>query len=151
MATTAKLIQGTKNTLTSTGFSTLASATYVATSAYNCATNKPLDVAIEVECATTNTPAGNKQVVVFAKVSLDGGTTWSSGVESGTTTTDEPNLRFLGTIPMNSTTTTQRGVFSLFSALGFIPSQFKLVLKNDLGVALTSGAVSTAEISGQSV
>ena len=151
MATVSKLVQGAKVGLGSTGFSTLASATYIATSAYNCAANQPLDTIVEVECATTNTPAGNKQVVVFAKVSLDDGTTWSSGVESGSVTTDEPNLRFLGVIPMNSVGITQRNTFSIFSAFGFIPSQFKLVLKNDLGVALTSGSVSTADISGTSV
>jgi hypothetical protein len=32
-----------------------------------------------------------------------------------------------------------------------MPQQFKIILKNDLGVALTSGAVYTAEISGTSV
>lgn len=139
-------VQGTRTALTSTGFSTLASATYVATSAYNAATNDPYDVVVEVECATTNTPAGNKQVVVFIKESLDG-TNFRSGPESGTTTTDEPNLRLLGTIPMNTASTTKRGTFSVEEALGYVPQAFKVVLKNDLGVALTSGAVYTAEIS----
>ena len=139
-------VQGTRTALTSTGFSTLASATYVATSSYDCSTNDPYDVVVEVECATTNTPAGNKQVAVFAKESLDG-TNYRSGPESGTTTTDEPNLRFLGTIPMNTASVTQRGSFSIAEAFGYVPYAFKLVLKNDLGVALTSGAVYTAEIS----
>ena len=139
-------VQGTRTALTSTGLSTLASATYVATSAYDCSANDPYDVVVEVECATTNTPAGNKQVAVFAKESLDG-TNYRSGPESGTTTTDEPNLRFLGTIPMNTASVTQRGSFSIAEAFGYVPYAFKVVLKNDLGVALTSGAVYTAEIS----
>ena len=139
-------VQGTRTALTSTGFSTLASATYVATSSYDCSVNDPYDVIVEVECATTNTPTGNKQVAVFAKESLDG-TNYRSGPESGTTTTDEPNLRFLGTIPMNTASVTQRGSFSIAEAFGYVPHAFKLVLKNDLGVALTSGAVYTAEIS----
>lgn len=136
---------GPRTALTSTGFSTLASATYVATSAYTTATNKPLDVAVEVEAATTNVPSGNKQIVVFIQESLDG-TNFRTGPTSGTTTTDEPNLRFIGTIPMNSQTATQRGTFSVLQSLGYIPFAFKIVLKNDLGVALTSGAVYTAEI-----
>ena len=148
MPTITQLV-GTRTSLTSTGFSTLASATYVATSAYTPATNDPLDVIVEVECATTNTPAGNKQVAVFIKESLDG-TNYRSGPESGTTTTDEPNLRFIGTVPMNTASTTQRGTFSVANALGFCPYTFKVVLKNDLGVALTSGAVYTSEISAVS-
>lgn len=143
-------VQGTRTSLTITGFSTLASATYVTSDAYNAGTNDPLDVVVEVEAATTNTPAGNKQVVVFAKVSLDG-TNYSSGPESGTTTTDEPDLFLLGSIPMNTASTTHRKAFSLMAALGFIPQQIKIVCKNDLGVALTSGAVYTAEIAGNAV
>ena len=136
----------TRTALTVTGLSTLASATYVASAAYNCDTNKPMDVLVEVAAATTNTPAGNKQVAVFIQESLDG-TNFRSGPTSGTTTTDEPDLRFLGTVPMNTASTTHTGIFSILSALGFVPKQFKIVLKNDLGVALTSGTVYTSEIS----
>lgn len=142
-------VQGAHTSLTVTGLATLASATYVTSAAYTANTNKPLDVVVELECATTNTPAGNKQVVVFVKESLNG-TNFRSGPESGTTTTDEPNLRFLGTVPMNSVTTTQRGTFSVANALGYVPHSFKIVVKNDLGVALTSGAAYTAEISAAS-
>ena len=137
---------GTRTEITSTGFSTLASGTYVATSAQTCNTNKPIDDVIEVYCATTNTPAGNKQVVVFLQESIDG-TNYRSGPTSGTTTTDESNLRFIGTIPMNSSSVTQRGTFSVMQALGYVPYSYKVVLKNDLGVALTSGAVYHSEIS----
>lgn len=139
-------IQGTRTSLTVTGFGTLASATYVVSAAYNANTNKPQDVVVEVEAATTNTPAGNKQVAVFVQASLDG-TNFQSGPTSGTTTTDEPDLTFLGSVPMNTATTTHRKMFSVMTSLGFLPQQFKVVLKNDLGVALTSGAVYTAEVS----
>ena len=123
-------VQGTRAALTSTGFSTLASATYVATSSYNCSTNDPYDVVVEVECATTNTPAGNKQAAVFVKESLDG-TNFRSGPESGTTTTDETNLRFLGTVPMNTASVTQRGTFSIMDALGYVPYAFKSAPRQD--------------------
>ena len=141
---------GARTALTVTGFATLASATYVASAVYTANTNKPLDVIVEVSCATTNTPAGNKQVVVFLQESLDG-TNFRSGPTSGTATTDESNLRFLGTIPMNSVTTTQRGTFSIAIALGYCPYSFQLVFKDDLGVALTSGTVFTSEISSNVV
>lgn len=141
-----KQVVEARTALTVTGLSTLASGTYVTSAAYPANTNDPLDVIVEVDVATTNTPAGNKQVVVFVKESLDG-TNFRSGPGSGTTTTDEPNLRFLGTVPMNSVTTTQIGTFSVAQALGYCPYAFKIVLKNDLGVALTSGTAFTSEIS----
>jgi hypothetical protein len=144
MATTKQTLSA-RTSLTSSSLGTLASATYCASSAYNCATNEPQDVIVEVECATTNTPAGNKQLVVFISESLDG-TNFRSGPTSGTTTTNEPNLRFLGTVPMNTASTTQRATFSVAAALGYCPDQFKIITKNDLGVALTSGALYTSEV-----
>lgn len=140
----------TRTSLTVTGLSTLASATYVASAAYTANTNKPLDVIVEVDVATTNTPTGNKQVVVFLQESLDG-TNYRSGPTSGTSATDEPNLRFLGTVPMNTASVTQIGTFSVATALGYVPYSFKVVLRNDLGVALTSGTAFTSEISGSVV
>ena len=145
MATTPTV--GTRTSLTVTGFSTLAAATYAVSAVYTANTNKPWDVIVEVTAATTNTPANNKQVVVFVQESLDG-TNFRSGPTSGTTSTDEPNLRFLGVLPMASVTTSQVGTFSVAAALGYCPFAFKVVLKNDLGVTLTSGTVFTAEISG---
>lgn len=141
---------GSRTSLTVTGLSTLASATYVQSATYTANTNQPLDVIVELDVATTNTPAGNKQIVVFVQESLDG-TNFRSGPSSGTTTTDEPNLRLLGTVPMNSITTTQIATFSVAQALGYCPYAFKIVVKNDLGVALTSGTVFTSEISATSV
>lgn len=147
--TTVKQVQGTRTSLTSSSLGTLASGTYCTSSAYNCTTNQPIDVVVECEVATTNTPSGNKQLVVFVKESLDG-TNYRSGPETGTTTTDEPNLRFLGTVPIGTASTTERGTFSVALALGYVPQYFKIVTKNDLGVALTSGALYTAEISATS-
>jgi hypothetical protein len=146
---TVKQIVGTRTSLpfTSTSLSTLAAATYVVnTTAYDCTVNQPVDVIVEVDAATTNTPAGNAQVVVFIQESLDG-TNFRSGPANGTTTTDEPNLKFLGTLPMASVTTTQIGTFSVAQALGYVPAKFKVIIKNDLGVALTAGTVFTSEIS----
>lgn len=144
MATVTQTV-GTRTSLTVTGLGTLASATYVASSTYTANTNRPPDIVVEVEAATTNSPSGNKQLVVFLQESLDG-TNFRSGPTSGTTTTDEPNLLLLGTVPINSSSVTERGTFSILRALGYIPHSFKVVIKNDLGVALTSGAAATSEI-----
>jgi hypothetical protein len=141
-----KQIVGARTALTVAGFSTLASATYVASNAYVCNTNQPTDVIVEVDCATSNTPVGNRQVAVFILDSLDG-VNFRSGVTSGTVTTDEFNMKYLGNVPVGAPTSNPIGMFSIFAVLGYVPFAFKVVLKNDLGVALTSGAVFTSEIS----
>lgn len=146
---TVKQIVGARTSLafTSTSLSALASATYVQnTTAHDCTTNQPVDVIVELDVATTNTPAGNKQVVVFIQESLDG-TNYRSGPTSGTTATREPNLRFLGVVPLTTASTTEIGTFSVLQALGYVPQEFFVVVKNDLGVALTSGTAFTSEIS----
>lgn len=146
---TIKQACGTRTSLAFTGsaLSTLASATYVqCTAAYDCTINQPLDVIIEVDAATTNTPASNKQLVVFVQESLDG-TNFRSGPTSGTTTTREPNLKWIGQLPITTASTTEIAMFSLVTALGYVPQKFSIVIKNDLGVALTSGTVFTSEIS----
>lgn len=150
MATIKSEVQ-TAASLTVTGLGTLASATYVTSATLTHSTNDPLDVLVEITVATTNTPAGNKQVIVFAKGSLDG-TNFSSGPESGTTATDEPDLYFVGVVPVNTATTTHRKTFSLAAAFGgVLPLATKIVLKNDLGVALTSGSAQTSEVWGVAV
>jgi hypothetical protein len=144
---TIKQIVGTRTSLAYTGLAALASGTYVQnTTAYDCTANQPIDVIVEVDVATTNTPAGNKQVVAFIQESLDG-TNYRSGPTSGTTTTREPNLKFLGVVPLTTASTTEIATFSIAQALGYVPAKFFIVLKNDLGVALTSGTAWTSEIS----
>lgn len=146
MTTTTSFIMQSRTSLLSLG--TLTSATYIASSAYNASTNDPWDVVVEVE-ATPGTVSGNKQLVVFIQASLDG-TNFQTGPTSGTTTTDELNLTLLGTVPCNTNSTLQRKMFSVQGALGFVPAQFKVIVKNDTGAALASGNVYTAEISAVS-
>lgn len=138
---------GTRTSLAITGFGSLANGNYVTSNAYVPNTNKPIDVIVEVEAATTNTPGGNKLLSVFLKETLDG-TNYRSGPESGTTTTDERDLLPLGVVRMASSTTTHRATFSVAQALGYVPYGFKIVLKNDLNVTLTSGALYTSEVAG---
>lgn len=145
---TVKQIVGAKTALTVTGLSTLASATYVASASYGNTVNNPLDLVVEVQVETTNTPAGNKQVVVFAQASYDGGTTWQSGPTSGTSTTDEPLLTPIGTVPLATASVPEVMSFPLASAYGgVVPPMIRFVFKNDLGVALTSATVNTMEVS----
>ena len=145
MATTPAV--GTRTALTVTGLATLVVGTYVASAIYTANTVKPWDVIIEIAAATTSTPSGNKQLLVFVADSLDG-TNFRSGPTTGTSAVDEGNLRLIGTLPMNTASVTQTGTFSVATALGFCPFAFKVVIKNDLGVALTSGTAFTSTITG---
>lgn len=143
--TTQTLAQGARSASILT-LGTLAASTYITSSAIDLGAAIPLDVTIEVECDPNGTPSGNKQLLVFAKFSLDN-TNWTSGPESGTTATEEADLHFVGSVPTNDTNTHRR----LFSLRGLPIARYaKIVCKNDLGVALTSGAVYRASITGDS-
>lgn len=147
MATIKSEVQ-TASAVTVTNFGTLASATYCVSNAITHSTNDPIDVIVDVSVTTTNTPSGNKQVLVFAKGSIDG-TNFGSGPESGTTTTDEPDLHFVGVVPMGTASVAHRRLFSLSAAYGgVLPAATKLVFRNDLGVAITSASVQVSEVWG---
>lgn len=135
MATTI-LQAGSRTTLTTSALNSLASATYVSAGTINVSSSDPVDYVVEVE-VTPGTVSSNKQVVVFAKVSFDN-TNFSTGPESSTTTTDEPNLRFIGTVPCNTNSTLQRNAFSIASALGFVPPYCKIIVKNETGASLAA-------------
>ena len=139
----------TVTSLTITGLSSLASATYAASGAVNLTSVDPLDVLIDIT-VTPGTVSGNKQLLVFVKASLDG-TNYTSGPESGTTTTDEPNLMPIGALPLNSNSTAQRGVFSVAAALGYVPPYLKVVVRNDSGAAFSAGSCQYATQAGASV
>ena len=146
MATIKSQVQ-TTSTLTVTGLSTLTSAAYVVSNTITHITNEPLDVLVDVS-VTVGTVSSNKQVIIFAKQSIDG-VNFSSGPESGTTTTDEPDLYWIGSIPTNANSTAYRRVFSLANAYGgILPHSSKLVIKNETGAALTAGSVQIAEVWG---
>ncbi len=144
-------IVGARTALTTTALNSLASASYVSAGVINLTTDDPLDVLIEV-AATPGTVAGNRQVVIFGRVSLDG-TNYSTGPVSGSTATDEPNLRFLGTVPCNTNATLQRNSVSVMAALGYVPPHLEIVIKNDTGAALAASgnAVHYATVVGNSV
>lgn len=145
-----KLIAGPKTALNATGFSTQAAATYLMSDVKSNVANQPLDVMVEVTALTTNVPAGNKQVVVFAQASYDN-SVWQTG-PNGVATTNEPALTFLGVLQIPNTSDVATKSFSVATGYaGVLPPYVRIILKNDLGVALTSGSVSTSEISASVV
>ena len=141
MATTATYAQGTRSSAV-LALGTLASATYVTSSAIDLGATIPMDVTFEMEANANGAPSGNKQLVLFCKFSLDG-TNYGSGPESGTTATEEGDLHFIGSMPTVDTNDHRK----FFSLAGLpIARYLKLVVKNDLGVALTSGNVYKSDI-----
>ena len=142
---TFTLAQGARSA-TILNLGTLASATYVTSTAIDLGATIPLDVTFELECDPNGATTGNKQLVLFAKFSLDG-TNYGSGPESGTTATEEADLHFLGSLPTVDTNTHRK----FFNLAGQPTARYlKLVVKNDMGVALTSGNVYRADITGVS-
>lgn len=139
---------GTKTTLTSTALDSLASATYVEAGTIDVSALNPLDVIIEVE-ATPGTVSSFKQVSVFVQTSLDG-VDYSTGPVSGTTTTNEANLKFIGVVPLGTNAQLQRNSFSILAALKSVPPYFKVICKNETGAALAASGhkVSYAVVTG---
>ncbi|HOW49331.1 MAG TPA: hypothetical protein P5024_11470 [Burkholderiaceae bacterium] len=137
------------SSLTITGLATLAAATYAVSGAIDLSAVDPLDLLVGIT-VTPGTVSGNKQLLVFAKASLDG-TNYTTGPESGSSAVDEPNLYLLGALPLNTNTTAQRGVFSVASALGYVPPYLKIVVRNDSGAAFTAGSAQYATQAGVSV
>jgi len=120
----------------------LASATYVASSAVDLSAVDPLDIVVEVSI-TPGTVSGNKQAVVFIQGSLDN-SVFSTGPTSGTTNTDQPNLYQIGVLALNTNSTLQTGQYSVMAALGWIPPYHKLVVLNDSGAAFSASNCSAS-------
>jgi hypothetical protein len=124
----------------------LANATYAASSTIDLSGSIPLDITFEVECTPSAATTGNKQIILFAKLSLDN-ISFGSGPESGTSAINEFDLHWIGTLPCNDSSTHRK----FFSLQGLPVTRYlKLVVKNDAGVALASGNVYRADITGAS-
>lgn len=123
---------------------TLGSDTYIASSSIDLGTSIPLDVTFEA-VATVTSPTGDQQVILFAQLSLDN-VNFGTGPTSGTSTTDEPALHWIGTLPCKSSGTHRK----FFSLQGIPVTRYmKLVARNRTGVTLTSGFVYRADITGE--
>ena len=144
------LPQDTRTALTTSALNSLASGTYVSAGTITHATNDPLDCLIEVSVTAPGTVTAPKQLLVFAQKSLDG-SAFESGPTSGTTATDEPDLTYVGAVPMNTVSVVHTKVFSLRAAYGHaLPYASKIICKNDLGNALPASTHSVyyAEVDG---
>lgn len=125
---------------------TLGAGSYIISSAIDLGPNIPLDVTFEVVFTPNGAPATNKQLLLFAQLSLDG-INFSTG---GTDSNNEPQLHYIGSVPAYGTSILHRKFLRLNQLEIPITRYIKLVAKNDMGVALSSGEVYMASITGVS-
>jgi len=150
---TVKQLLGTRTQLAgaNTALNSLPSGNYVNVGTVTFASSSKTPLTVKFELAVTpGTVAGNKQAVLFAQQTLDG-TNFETGPVSGVTTTDEPNLTFVGVLPLNTNATLQRKIFDLAATFaGAMPYGAKMIVKNDSGAAFAASGndVFTLDVSG---
>ena len=135
--------QGTKTLAITLG--TLASGAYIASATIDLSAAIPLELSVEAECIPNATPTGNQQLVVFMETSLDG--TNFTGPPTRNTASDGQET-LVGVLPTVATAT--RATKGFTTAGAQVARFIRLVAKNDMGVALTSGTVNYAAITGVS-
>jgi hypothetical protein len=126
---------------------TLAAGFYTTSSVIDLGPSIPLDVTFEVEFTPNGAPTSSKQLLLFAKLSLDNVNFGTGGTDSN----DESQLHFIGAVPAYGTSILHRKFLRLNQLEIPITRYIKLVVKNDMGVALASGEVYKADIAGASV
>lgn len=140
--TTFTQAQGARTSIFTIG--TLASDGWLTSSAIDLTATLPMDVTLELECNPNGTPTGRKQLKLLATFSLDG-VNYGTG---GSSLNDELQLQWIGALPTYTTAIAHRKFFSMQGLP--VARYMKLVAHNDMGVALSSGAVYMAAITGVS-
>ena len=149
MTTTAHSTLGTRTSVGTLG--TLANNTYLNVGTITFNTNTNMGCKLEVY-ATPGTVSGSApQLLIFAQQSLDG-TNYETGPVSSTSNTDQQNLTYLGSLPLNSNSTLQRRVIDLAASFGgSLPYSANIIVQNVSGAALASGSVYYSEVQVTSV
>lgn len=112
------------------------------------------DYEIVVDLSTANTAPANDSaayVYIIPWMTTDGGTTWISGGNFGTTTLptgsegtasiSEPNSMARLAMPYKIAQQRLQTQFSILSVLGFMPDGWSLAVRNCTGAALSTGCV----------
>lgn len=146
MSTTFKPLYGTNNQSITITLANLAASSTVgrASTAVDNTSNLFDDALVMVLCET-GTVSGNKQVLVYAYATVDGGTTYTEGItgtDAGFTRNDPTVLRLLGVIPTpNNSTVYKSGPFSVAAAFGgVLPDHWGIAVFNDTGASLSATA-----------
>ena len=137
-----KLKYGTTQTLTVSGFNSLAGGSVAVSSDVDNTTDLFVDVLIEVTVAEI-TEATNRQVVVWATSSVDG-TNFSEGVSG-----NRANMALVGSVPIVGTGPHRSKAMSLAAAFGgVVPPKWRLVLHNDNGSTALASSGNSVQYRG---
>lgn len=115
---------------------------------YNSTASKVADVLFEYIASVAGNSTGNKQIVLFIQGSLDG-TSWNALPGSSSDTTHDTSMRILGVIQTNGGASSEvdRVPFSVAAAFGGMPPPYwRVIVKNDCGVTLSSCSARTVDI-----
>lgn len=146
MSTTFKPLYGTNGQAITITLASLAASATVgrASTAVDNTSNLYAD-ALVILYVTTGTVSGNKQVLLYAYGTVNGGTDFTEGVtgtDAGFTRNDPTNLRLVATVqcPTNSINY-EAGPFSIAAAFGgILPQKWGIAVFNDTGAALSSSS-----------
>jgi hypothetical protein len=145
--TTLTISYGTKNSYGVV--SSLSAGAYDTTfTAYNAQINGAADTLFEYGAAVAANPTGNKQIILFIQGAFDN-LSWPAYPTSSTDTTHDTSMRVLGVISCNGGAGSEfeRGVFSVAAAFGgTIPPFWRVIPKNDCGVAMSTCAARTQDV-----
>lgn len=115
---------------------------------YNSTASKVADVLFEYSASVAASTTGNKQVVLFIQGSLDG-TTWNALPSTTTDTSHDTSMRVLGVIQTNGGASSEvdRTLFSVAAAFGGMPPPYwRVIIKNDCGVTMSSCQARTVDV-----
>ena len=130
----------------------LASGSQQESAAVDNTTNQDIDASVMIKLKSgASGTSSTGSVVVYAKGSSDGGTTWSdtcTGSNAAVTLTSPPNVRPIGIINVVANATTYvGGPFSIAAAFGgILPGKWGIVVENDTGATLDSTAANFAVV-----
>jgi hypothetical protein len=113
---TVKQIVGSFSAVTVTGLSTLASCHLRAVQ--RCRQHHQPAARSAGDAGGDARHGGRQQAGGAVRQAGDTAPNLSTGPTSGTTTTDEPDLVYIGTLPLNTNATQQRKYFSVATAFG---------------------------------
>lgn len=158
--TTATINYGTYTAMTVTNLQSLANDATDPFGGWQSArvenhSTKAMDYEIFIDLSTAATTAANDKAAyafIVPWITTDGGTTWVTGANFGTTTLPtgsegtasitEPNsMKFAIAMPYKDTSQRMQGSFSVAAACGFMPDGFSIAIRNCSGAALGTGCV----------
>lgn len=161
MATTTNTSKGTYTAMTVTNLQSLANDATDVYAGWQSArvddqtSVDALDYEIFIDLSTAATAPANDQaayVYVVPWITTDGGSTWVTGANFGTTTlpsgsegtanmSDPNSMKGPYAVPYKITSQRMQTSFSLLQTIGFIPDGWSLAIRNASGAALSTGCV----------